>query len=57
MIRWKGLSVDIHKNLALDIVPDDLMTKWSTQIWIPDIKLELFKHQVSLLGLLAKIKV
>ena len=57
MIRRKGLSVDMHKSHALDTVPDDLMTKWSTQIWIPDIKLELFKHQVSLLGLLAKIKV
>ena len=57
MIRRTGLSVDMHKSHPLDTVPDDLMTKWSTQIWIPDIKLELFKHQVSLLGLLAKIKV
>ena len=57
MIRRTGLSVDMHKSHALDTVPDDLMTKWSTQIWIPDIKLELFKHQISLLGLLAKIKV
>ena len=32
MIRRKGLSVDMHKSHALDTVPDDLMTKWSTQI-------------------------
>ena len=37
MTRRKGLSVEMHKSYALDTVPDDLMTKWSTQIWIPDI--------------------